>query len=62
MPAFLLATIDNVAEWPEVERLARATVDHFGRIDTWVNDAGIGVLAVAAVVRGMSNLRRGSLR
>lgn len=33
----------DVAEWPQVERLARAAVDHFGRIDTWVNDAGIGI-------------------
>jgi short-subunit dehydrogenase len=33
----------DVAEWPQVERLARETVEHFGRIDTWVNNAGIAL-------------------
>src|SRR5262249_6754475 len=33
----------DVAEWPQVEKLARAAVDHFGRIDTWVNDAGVSI-------------------
>src|SRR4051812_31797926 len=34
----------DVADWPQVERLAGAAVERFGRIDTWVNDAGIGIL------------------
>ncbi len=29
----------DMAEWPRVERLARAAVERFGRIDTWVNAA-----------------------
>src|SRR4051794_23771867 len=33
----------DVADWPRVERLAREAVEHFGRIDTWVNDAGITI-------------------
>ena len=32
----------DVADPAEVERLASAAVDHFGRIDTWVNNAGFG--------------------
>lgn len=38
-----LAVPTDVAEWPQVEALARAAVDGFGRIDTWVNDAGIAL-------------------
>ncbi len=33
----------DVAEWSQVERLAHEAVEHFGRIDTWVNDAGVGL-------------------
>jgi NAD(P)-dependent dehydrogenase (short-subunit alcohol dehydrogenase family) len=39
------AVVTDVAEWEQVERLARRTVDLFGRIDTWVNNAGISVYA-----------------
>ncbi len=38
-----LAVPTDVGDWPQVEALARAAVDHFGRIDTWVNDAGVSV-------------------
>jgi len=38
----------DVAEWPQVEHLAAAAVEHFGRIDTWVNDAGIGIGGLVA--------------
>ena len=33
--------VTDVAEWPQVERLAQRAVERFGRIDTWVNDAAI---------------------
>jgi short-subunit dehydrogenase len=33
----------DVAEWAQVEGLARETVERFGRIDTWVNCAATGV-------------------
>ena len=33
----------DVADWPQVGRLAAAAVERFGRIDTWVNDAGVGI-------------------
>jgi short-subunit dehydrogenase len=32
-----------VAEWDQVQRLAQETVDRFGRIDTWVNNAGVSI-------------------
>ncbi len=31
--------VTDVAEWPQVERLAQHAVERFGRIDTWVNVA-----------------------
>jgi len=31
--------VTDVAEWDQVERLAREAVNRFGRIDTWVNNA-----------------------
>ncbi|WP_036172740.1 SDR family oxidoreductase [Massilia sp. 9096] len=36
-----LAVITDVAVWSQVERLAEQAVGRFGRIDTWVNNAGI---------------------
>ena len=33
--------VTDVAEWPQVEHLAQAAVDWFGRIDTWVNNAAV---------------------
>lgn len=33
--------VTDVAQWSQVERLAQQAVDRFGRIDTWVNNAGI---------------------
>src|SRR5918998_1185040 len=34
-----LAVPTDVADWKAVERLARRTVEHFGRVDVWVNNA-----------------------
>ncbi len=36
-----LAVPVDVADWAEVQRLAKEAADRFGRIDTWVNDAGV---------------------
>src|SRR5687767_7688892 len=33
----------DVADRQQVEQLARAAVGQFGRIDTWVNNAGLGM-------------------
>lgn len=35
--------LTDVAEWDQVDRLAREAVARFGRIDTWINNAGIAV-------------------
>ncbi len=37
----------DVTDWAQVERLAHSTMAAFGRIDTWINDAGVGVYATA---------------
>jgi len=33
----------DVADWEQVQRLANESVRRFGRIDTWVNNAGVSV-------------------
>jgi short-subunit dehydrogenase len=40
-----VAVPTDVSERHQVDHLARAAVDHFGRIDTWVNNAGVSVYA-----------------
>ena len=37
--------VTDVAEWPQVERLAQRATDRFGRIDTWVNNAAVSAYA-----------------
>ena len=37
--------VTDVAEWPQVERLAGEAVARFGRLDTWVNNAAISAYA-----------------
>ena len=39
--ALVVAT--DVAQRSDLERLARLAVERFGRIDTWVNNAGVGI-------------------
>jgi short-subunit dehydrogenase len=39
-----IACPTDVSKREEVERLAAAAVERFGRIDVWVNDAGVGAL------------------
>jgi NADP-dependent 3-hydroxy acid dehydrogenase YdfG len=38
-----LAVITDVTERSDVDRLARAAIERFGRIDVWVNNAGRGI-------------------
>jgi NADP-dependent 3-hydroxy acid dehydrogenase YdfG len=38
-----LAVVTDVTKRGDVERLCRAALDHFGRIDVWVNNAGRGI-------------------
>jgi NADP-dependent 3-hydroxy acid dehydrogenase YdfG len=38
-----LAVVTDVTRRSDVEHLCRAALDHFGRIDVWVNNAGRGI-------------------
>jgi NAD(P)-dependent dehydrogenase (short-subunit alcohol dehydrogenase family) len=40
-----LPVVTDVADWEQVQQLAQTAVDEFGRIDTWVNNAGIAEYA-----------------
>lgn len=42
-----LAVKTDVAEWDQVEALARRAVERFGRIDTWVNNAVVSEYGLA---------------
>jgi short-subunit dehydrogenase len=42
-----LAVQTDVAHWEQVKRLADTAVETFDRIDTWVNNAGVGIYATA---------------
>ncbi|MEO8511628.1 MAG: SDR family oxidoreductase [Chloroflexota bacterium] len=37
--------VTDVAEHDQVERLAQRAIERFGRIDTWVNNAGVSIYA-----------------
>lgn len=39
-----LAVTTDVSRREDVERLGEQAVSHFGRIDVWINDAGVGAL------------------
>lgn len=39
-----LVVTTDVSEPLEMEKLAQATVSHFGKIDVWINNAGVGVI------------------
>lgn len=43
----VLTVPTDVTDWEQVRQLANTTINHFGRIDTWVNNAGISVYATA---------------
>ena len=38
-----LHVVTDVTDRGQVEALARAAINRFGRIDTWVNDAGLSI-------------------
>lgn len=38
-----IAVPTDVTDYAQVERLARSTVDAYGRIDTWINNAGVSL-------------------
>ncbi len=37
--------VTDVSDWNQVDHLAGQAVEHFGRIDTWINNAGISIYA-----------------
>lgn len=37
----------DVSDWEQVKRLAHSTIETYGHIDTWVNNAGISIYATA---------------
>jgi NAD(P)-dependent dehydrogenase (short-subunit alcohol dehydrogenase family) len=45
MGADIHTVVGDVADWPTVERAATETVERFGRIDTWVNNAAVSIYA-----------------
>ena len=47
----------DVADRAQVDAVARAAVDRFGRIDTWVNDAGIAIYGRLDQVKEADNRR-----
>ena len=52
-----LAVPTDVAEWGSVERLARRAVEHFGRIDVWVNNAVLAAVGRLEEVPHETNRR-----
>lgn len=46
-----LVAVTDVAEWPQVEQLADTALHHFGRIDTWINNAAVNEHATVADMR-----------
>jgi NAD(P)-dependent dehydrogenase (short-subunit alcohol dehydrogenase family) len=40
-----LVVVTDVADFNQVQRLADETIKHFGRVDTWVNDAAVSEYA-----------------
>ena len=52
-----LAVPTDVAEWGSVEGLARRTVEHFGRIDVWVNNAVLAAIGRLEEVPPEANRR-----
>lgn len=43
-----LVMVTDVARWQEVSRLADTALQHFGRIDTWINNAAVNEHAPVA--------------
>src|SRR4028119_2150576 len=54
-----LAVATDVAEWGDVEGLARQAVERFGRIDVWVNNAVLAAVGRLEEVPPEANRRAG---
>src|SRR6185436_2242530 len=49
--------VADVGDRAQVEKIADAAIDHFGRIDTWINDAGGSIYGRLDVVSDKDNRR-----
>lgn len=49
--------VADVADWEQVQRVAREAMERFGRIDTWVNNAAVAVYGTVAETP-MEDIRR----
>lgn len=49
--------VADVGERQQVEKIAEAAIAHFGRIDTWVNDAGVSIYGRLHEVSEQDNRR-----
>jgi NAD(P)-dependent dehydrogenase (short-subunit alcohol dehydrogenase family) len=56
MSARALAVLTDVADWEAVEELARRSVERFGRIDVWVNNALLAAVGRLEDVPPVANL------
>ena len=45
-----IAVVADVGDRSQVDAIVDAAIDHFGRIDTWVNDAGVAIYGRLDVV------------
>jgi short-subunit dehydrogenase len=52
-----LAYVAEISSRAEVEKVASAAIEKFGRIDTWVNDAGLGIFGKLEEVSEEDNRR-----
>ena len=52
-----IAVAADVADRAALENVARSTIDTFGRIDTWVNDAGVSIYGRLDEVQDADNRR-----
>jgi short-subunit dehydrogenase len=49
--------VADVAERAQVQAIADAAIEHFGRIDTWINDAGVTIFGKLGEVSEQDNRR-----
>jgi short-subunit dehydrogenase involved in D-alanine esterification of teichoic acids len=52
-----LAVPTDVGVRDDVAKLGQAAVDHFGRIDTWVNNAGVSIFDTMLTVHAKNHMR-----
>lgn len=52
-----ICVIADVSDREQVERIANAAIDRYGRIDTWVNDAGLSIYGRLHEVSDKDNRR-----